>query len=159
MVQFWSTYTLEIFAAVTWGGIVRHRQSQCNVLYPAEVRDDHDITLSSSTLPITGVVDSFMHGWNRTTDLYRILEHLVERLRARKFKGATNTPDDLSRLLDPYSTGPSTVEIERAVDGIYQRLPSVFTSVHPMVGDIQMDRFGFQGEFIKDYRHRLTELN
>ena len=61
---------MDVYTATTWGFIVRHRELQCTVMYPAAV-DDEDITE-------TGIVQRkrrlcWMEGWNFTNDLYRIL--------------------------------------------------------------------------------------
>jgi hypothetical protein len=103
-VQFWSTYTLEIFTAITWGGIIRHRQAQCNVQYPAEVFDDQNITDTGCILPLDPSSESFIHGWNVTTDMYRVVEHLVDRLRLLRFQGGAIP----SPVTDLFVLNPST---------------------------------------------------
>ncbi|KAL6689710.1 hypothetical protein J3F84DRAFT_398930 [Trichoderma pleuroticola] len=59
----------------------RHRlrgQTQCQVFYPAEVYDDSDIAETDVHLRGDDHV-SFICGWNIVTDLYRILEHFVQK--------------------------------------------------------------------------------
>lgn len=58
-----------IFFIIKYGRPVRHRGSQIHVNYPAEL-DDEDI---GTGLPAAGAVaqDCPLHGWDRTTDLYR----------------------------------------------------------------------------------------
>lgn len=143
--QFWSTYTLEVFSAITWGGIIRQRESQCNVAYPAEVYDDEDITETGSTtraLP----AQSFLHGWNFTTDMYRMLEHLLDRLRSRRTLSGANTSFQATSLFatDPGPSSGQQVLEQLAV--MYDRLPPEFKAARAMTGNIELDRFGFQGE-------------
>lgn len=135
-------YTLEIFAAITWGGLVRHRQSQCNVRYPAEVWDDFSITEDGLVPPDNPERLSFLHGWNKTTDLYRILELLVDHIRARKFQN-TERPDLRSLM---YLPRLHTAEIHHAIDGIFANLPPVFKIAAVMTGNVEVDCFSFQGE-------------
>ena len=146
--QFWSTYTLEIFTAITWGGLVRHRQSQCNVLYPAEVLDDNDITDAGSYVRARD--ESFLRGWNFTTDLYKALEHLVDRLRSRRFRGGGMTlASPVESLFNVSPFEPSSQSVNAMVDEMHNGLPPVFKVVRAMTGTPEIDRFGFQGESIE----------
>jgi hypothetical protein len=76
-------YSLEDFSAIIWGGVIRCRESQCNVQYPSET-DDEQISDSTGYLskifqPMHKSIDvdpwSWLHGWNFVTDLYRTLEY------------------------------------------------------------------------------------
>jgi hypothetical protein len=131
--QFWSAYTLEVFSAITWDGVVRFRERQSNVAYPAEVFDE-DITDQG----ITPRIDpSFLQGWNHTSDMYRVLEHLVGRLKNRR-----RDPDAIS---DMFSTpGPSAAEILGHLERQFSMLPPVYRSAQVMTGDDRHDCFGFQ---------------
>ncbi|ORX34866.1 hypothetical protein BD324DRAFT_635405 [Kockovaella imperatae] len=140
---FWSTYTLEIFTAISWDGIVRHRQSQTNVRYPVEVVNDDAIS-PSGCLPASGV-STFIRGWNITTDLYRILEHLVDRMRCTQLRpspsGVARTDTVIALFTAP---GPSVKEIRQLVDATCGQLGPEFQQAHAMTGDLDMDRYGFQ---------------
>ncbi|KAL7424630.1 hypothetical protein Q5752_000314 [Cryptotrichosporon argae] len=138
---FWSTYTLEIFTAITWGGLVRHRQSMSSVAYPAETEDDEHIT-GTQCIVTPGAV-SFLRGWNATTDLYRILEYLVDRARTQRVHGGDQMAGYMAGLWQP-AIGPSTTDILALVEDIQAALPAQFKTVPPMTGDSKRDRYGFQ---------------
>lgn len=142
---FWGTYTIDVYAASTWGLTVRHREAQATVLYPAEVYDDDEITE-------TGIVPrqdrpkrpSYLVGWNFTTDLYRILEHAQSQLRQRRH----DPGDSRSRVTSLYasSSRPSPREALDLVAQLYAELPSDFKGAKAMTGNIEEDRYGFEGE-------------
>ena len=143
---FWSTYTLEIFTAISWDGIVRHRQSQTNVAYPAEVAND--AAISESGCLIAEGSSSFLQGWNTTTDLYQILEHLVDQSRATRLRASM--PDTAPPRNDVIQTlfaipGPDPARVRQLVDDMYEQLRPEFKHAHAMTSDLDMDRFGFQG--------------
>jgi hypothetical protein len=131
--QFWSAYTLEVFSAITWDGIVRFRERQSNVEYPAEVYDED---ISGQGWSSSGEA-SFLQGWNHTTDMYRVLEHLVGRLRNRR-----RAPDAISAMFP--TTEPTAVDVITLLESRYLALPSVYRSAHVMTGDHRRDSFGFQ---------------
>ena len=114
---------------------MRLRERQSNVAYPAEVYDE-DITELGWNIREPFDL-SFLHGWNFTTDMYRILEHLVGRLKNRK-----HDPDAISAMFT--TPGPTANEILDHLTKRYQALPAVFRSANVMTGDIKHDRFGFQ---------------
>lgn len=120
--------------------MVRHREAQSNVLYPAEVYDDDDITEAGIVYRRDKV--SFLVGWSYTTDLYRILEHALDQLRQR------GKPFDNSRVTALYATrsGPSVDGMLEVVDKLYAELPDEFKVAKAMTGHIDEDRYGFQGE-------------
>lgn len=133
--QFWSAYTLEIFSAITWDGVVRFREQQSNVNYPAEVYDE-DITEYGCTNRLSSDL-SFLEGWNATSDMYRVLEHLIGRLKSQR-RGA----DAISALFT--TPGPSSTEIMDLLNAKYQALPPIYRSVQAMTGERRHDCFGFQ---------------
>lgn len=128
---------------MTFGSSIRHREAQCNVDYPAEVYDDEDIRPDGvQLLPERGT--SLFKGWNFVTDLYRILEHVIN-------KSRVNPPTDqdtLSRIgLRRASDmdGPSAQNILEEIGRIYDDLPIEFKMPREMTGDALEDRYGFQG--------------
>ncbi|ORY24688.1 hypothetical protein BCR39DRAFT_566546 [Naematelia encephala] len=151
---FWAAYQNDVYHAITFGGIVRTRESQSTVLYPAEVLSDDDITPTSITLPPHTPASmspdpyksvSFLRGWNFTTDLYRILEHAVERLRARCLWSNEDPSGPVSSLFTRRNgEGPSSEEILGTVQQLYTALPSVFKDIREMCGVVEIDRFGFE---------------
>jgi hypothetical protein len=69
--------------------------------------------------------------------MYRILEHLVGRLKNRK-----REPDTISAMFS--TPGPPSNEILEHLTKRYQALPPVYRSADVMTGDIRHDCFGFQ---------------
>ena len=88
---------------------------------------------------------SWMHGWNFTTDLYRILEHVVDGTR-RKLSSANGTQEVWS-LFSPASMSEPTV-MERVLS-MYAALPPQFRETPPTTGDGTHDLFGFQSANIQ----------
>lgn len=86
-----------------------------------------------------------MHGWNFTTDLYRILEHVVDGTR-RRFSSANGTTTVWS-LFSPASMSEPTV-MERVLS-MYTALPPQFRETPPITGDMSKDLFGFQSANIQ----------
>lgn len=83
-------------------------------------------------------------GWNFTTDLYRILEHAVTRLRTRHSR---------FNLFDHSSDTPRTAEenasILRHVDTLFIALPAAFRELRPATGRAETDIYGFQAANIQ----------
>lgn len=158
--QFWSIYTLDIYASIVWGGIIRYREAHSLVRYPSEL-DDEFITPHGYGLPPvspesglrshgdTPIVSrqpvSWMHGWNFTTDLYRILEHVVDSTR-RRFS-STNGTTEVWSMFSPASMSEPTV-MERVLS-MYAALPLQFRETPPTTGDMSKDLFGFQSANIQ----------
>lgn len=88
---------------------------------------------------------SWLHGWNFTTDLYRILEHVVDGTR-RKFSSANGTQEVWS-LFSPASMSEPAV-MERVLS-MYSALPLQFRETPPTTGDTSKDLFGFQSANIQ----------
>lgn len=88
---------------------------------------------------------SWMHGWNFTTDLYRILEHVVDGTR-RRFSSANGTQEVWS-LFSPASMSEPAV-MERVLS-MYSSLPPQFRETPPTTGDMSKDLFGFQSANIQ----------
>jgi len=119
---------------------VRFRESQSNVTYPEDIPF---AAISSSSTGITYPPPqqvSFMRGWNFTTDMYRILEHIIARVRASK------PPDPGAAFLEDLFKPqyPSSKEVLDRLDHMHSGLPEVFKSVQPMTGNLRTDRYGFQ---------------
>lgn len=80
-----------------------------------------------------------MVGWNFTTDLYRILEHDVTRLRSRSSKLHTlmehRTPTGLSMFSHDHL---------QKINELYSLLPPAFKELRPVTGDPAKDIYGFQ---------------
>jgi hypothetical protein len=110
------------------------------------VYDDEDISATEINLmPHEFGSVSWLKGWNFTTDLYRILEHAIERVRMRRHVQDPD-PGGVVSCLFQSKAGPSSAEISRAVAKMYEDLPSEFRAAKAMSGDPKRDRLGFQGE-------------
>lgn len=135
-----------MYLAVIFGSSVRQRGTSQNlVLYPAEVYDDGDISESGVLLRDHEHV-SFIRGWNFVTDLYRILEHFIEK--ARRHPPDQNRPADSVTRLFP-GTGDwerwSGSDVLQAAEDMYNTLPVQLREARLATGDMHQDRYGFQG--------------
>ncbi|WVQ71063.1 hypothetical protein IAR50_000588 [Cryptococcus sp. DSM 104548] len=144
---FWLAYQLDVYSATTWGGIIRHRESQSTVLYPTEVFSDEEITptgIVTSTNPNRPV--SFLRGWNFTVDLYRILEHAVSRLRTRNH--TFDAGNQIAAMFLDGRVGSNAelkpIELLVMVEKLYNDLPPELKGTSEMTGDVEKDRYGFQ---------------
>ncbi|TKA27513.1 hypothetical protein B0A50_04343 [Salinomyces thailandicus] len=152
---FWSIYTLDIFTSIVWGGVIRSREYQSNVSYPSEVDDDmfDDSGFASTdiapsilgTSPGTGQPNalniSWLAGRNFVIDLYRVMEHVLMRLPARRSRAPRQT------LIDNVLQVSDSLSQEAVLDSVvqmYADLPQCFKATNPMTSKPRMDRFGFQ---------------
>lgn len=141
--QYWSMYTLEVFTATIWGGIIRCREAQSAVSYPAELDDEmiaNDPTDVTMIVPRPNSRLCFLKGWNYTTDLYRILEHAVDRFRRRRNLG--NSP--VGTLLDMSATSSSPQTILELVKVMHSKLPPRLLSINHIGTNLFEDHFNFQ---------------
>lgn len=143
-----------------WGGVTRYREAHSLVRYPTEV-DDEFITIygygvpnlspeTNSLSPSNVTIVSrqpvaWLRGWNFTTDLYRILEHVIDGNR-RCFSSANGTTQVWS-LFNPLTISEPAV-MDRVLT-MYSALPSQFRETPPMTGDMSKDFFGFQSANIQ----------
>lgn len=142
-----------------WGGVVRYREAHSLVRYPVELNDEF-ITHQGYSMPTVSPISnassvnladgsrppvSWLHGWNFTTDLYRILEHVVDGTR-RRFSSANGTQEVWSLFSPANMSEPAVME---RVLSMYAALPSQFRETPPTTGDIGKDLFGFQSANIQ----------
>jgi len=140
--------------------VIRYREAHSLVRYPTEVDDDYITAQGYSMQPVSpqpstispsdsSVISRqslcWMQGWNFTTDLYRILEHVVDGTR-RRFSSANGTQEVWS-LFSPATMSESAV-MERVLS-MYSALPSQFRETPPTTGDMGRDLFGFQSANIQ----------
>ncbi|KAL4793114.1 hypothetical protein BDV19DRAFT_232982 [Aspergillus venezuelensis] len=146
---FWSIYTLDVYASIVWGGVIRHREAQSNVRYPGEVVRDDFIskyhTVSPEQKGHTGdpMPEDWIYGWNFITDMYRILEHAVDSER----KPVNNGVTDVWSLFRPAQAAGSWLMDH--VLSMYSALPPKFREIRPVTGDLSHDIFGFQSANIQ----------
>ncbi|CEO58269.1 hypothetical protein PMG11_03000 [Penicillium brasilianum] len=157
---FWSIYTFDIYSTIVWGGVIRYREAHSLVRYPSEL-DDEFITDRGYGVPtvspgpnslLTGKVTvvsrqptPWLRGWNFTTDLYRILEHIVDGNR-RRFSPANGTTQVWSLFNSSSISEPAVMD---QVLAMYSALPSQFRETPPTTGDMSKDLFGFQAANIQ----------
>ncbi|GKZ30806.1 hypothetical protein AbraIFM66951_008136 [Aspergillus brasiliensis] len=157
---FWSIYTLDIYSTIVWGGVIRYREAHSLVRYPSEL-DDEFITdrgygvpsvspgfnslLTSNVTVVSRQPTPWLRGWNFTTDLYRILEHIVDCNR-RRFSSANGTTPVWSLFNSSSMSEPAVMD---RVLAMYSALPSQFRETPPTTGDMSKDVFGFQSANIQ----------
>ncbi|KAI5204999.1 hypothetical protein E4T38_04559 [Aureobasidium subglaciale] len=136
---FWSTYTLDIFSSIIWGGFARSREACFNVCYPTECDDEY----FGDKQPLASDIHkdhSWLKGWNFVTDLYRILEHAVDRL--GHLRNPVKRTPSIYGHVDQGS--PRHASILTHIMTLYEQLPSVFKATQPLTGQLERDLFGFQ---------------
>jgi hypothetical protein len=152
---FWSVYTLDVFTSIVWEGVVRSREFQSNVSYPAEIDDDMfddmgvGITpLSQGTtnnLPGQGQSNaqniSWIAGRNFVIDLYRIIEHIMMRFSARKIRAQRQLLID--KVLQTENVLPQEA-VRNIVMQMYANVPQCLKETNPVTSKPRLDRFGFQ---------------
>lgn len=150
---FWSMYTLEIYASIIWNGMTRVREQQVNVAYTTELDDElfsdrgynQKVQSPGDMRPSPGSTrgevgsTSWLCGWNFTTDLYRVLEHVITNFRDRK-RHQGSFPMDM--FVDRSAVSVSSVR--DSVMRLYANLPQCFKEVSQVTCDPASDRYGFQ---------------
>jgi hypothetical protein len=136
---FWSMYTLDIFSTVVYKSVIRCREQQSNVKYTTELDDVYfdnsayrvDPQSPVGTSPASNAApNSWLHGWNITTDLWRLLEHVVIKLHSHSRRKRS-----FLEVVNAFETSLSAEGLQREVDSIYFTLPSHFRNISDMTGD------------------------
>ncbi|KAK3297925.1 uncharacterized protein B0H64DRAFT_134349 [Chaetomium fimeti] len=130
---YWSMYTLDVYSSIVWDGCIHYQESQARVEYPSGRSDTDTQDSNDATHWITG--------WNFTTDLYRILEHNLTRLRSRSSK--------FNLLGDVASSVSLPLTSQHRVAELYSALPPAFKQLQPATGDPARDIYGFQAANIQ----------
>lgn len=133
ILQYWSMYTLDVYSSVIWDGWIHYGESPSRVEYPTGRFDAESQDLEQG--------DHWIVGWNFTTDLYRVLEHSLGRLRSRSSR--FNLVSDLA------GTDSVSLTSQHRVSHLYDSLPVVFKQLQPATGDAGRDIYGFQSANIK----------
>ncbi|KAG9665113.1 hypothetical protein KCU95_g18677, partial [Aureobasidium melanogenum] len=141
---YWGSYTLEVFTAVVWNCFIRTQEVHLNVRYPNEY-DDGTIASTKIEAPPGQHRVSWLVGWNFTIDLYRVLEHVVNKARAKRFN------HDDRRSVDSLVFGDAFSEksVMATMLNMYYALPPQFKSTPPMTGDPTQDIYAFQAANIQ----------
>lgn len=83
---------------------------------------------------------SWLHGWNFTTELYRILEHAMDDFHRRRPQNiGPLSPSDLF-----VRDAPSQSVVLEKVMSMHAELPDRFKETRTVVSDMIEDRFSFQ---------------
>ncbi|TLD05672.1 hypothetical protein E2P81_ATG10370 [Venturia nashicola] len=132
---FWSAYTLDVFTSLIWKGPIHSSEAMFNVSYPSQ----DDLLYRSESLDpvrITKAKPSWLYGWNVITDLYRLLEYVLHRLRPTPQRPMTcfHTDDNLQ----------ATTTLLQQVTDMYNGLPSIFKSTRLPTNDVSEDLYSFQ---------------
>lgn len=135
-ILFWSTYTLDVFTSLIWKGAVRGSEVSFNVSYPSgyEFVDGVDSTDSVRT-PDMG--PSWLEGWNFVTDLYRLLERMLQHLRPKPQR----TPALCFGINDGWHMEASLLD---SVTAMYDKLPTIFKSTRFPTNESFKDLYSFQ---------------
>ncbi|KAK5119051.1 hypothetical protein LTR62_000262 [Meristemomyces frigidus] len=140
---YWSMYTLQVYVAVVFDGLVMTQEIHSNVKYPSAV--DEDITVKNG-LAAPDTEENWLQGWNFTTDLYRVLEYSITRM--RRLREGRLDRVSVVRLLDPVDL-PDSVVMDNVI-GLYYQLSARFRNYNvPITGDQNQDMFGFQAANIQ----------
>lgn len=136
---FWSTYTLDVFSSIIWGGVVKGREACYSVRYPIECNDE---AFSDAVAPEQAPFEAscWLRGWNFVTDLYRKLEHTVDSL--GNLRDLALTPS-ATNAIEPSARVTGSAVLSNAMD-LYNQLPPVFKDIQPITGRLNTDLFGFQ---------------
>ncbi|THX63288.1 hypothetical protein D6C97_05671 [Aureobasidium pullulans] len=141
---YWGSYTLEVYTAVVWNCFIRTQEVHLNVRYPNEY-DDGTMANTNIEAPPGQHRVSWLVGWNFTIDLYRVLEHVVNKARAKRFN------HDDRRSVDSLVFGDAFSEksVMATMLNMYYALPPQFKSTPPMTGDPAQDIYAFQAANIQ----------
>lgn len=139
---FWSTYTLDIYSAVVWNCFLRSQELHTTVQYPRETKDDK---FHMELFTESGRSVSWLEGFNFSLDLYRVLEHVIGKARAKQFK------HDDRRSVETlvFESSSSDRNVMHNVLHMYYELPRQFKETSQATGDMKRDIFGFQAANIQ----------
>jgi hypothetical protein len=135
---YWSMYKLDALTAVVFNGVFKFQEMSANVRYPSEV-DDEQITPTSCLSTPEG---NWLRGWNLTTDLFRVLEHTVKRVRSAQQSSRADMSPALYLLVADRFNGALVME---GVVRLYNELPARFKDYGVRAtGNAAEDLYGFQ---------------
>ncbi|KAK1957248.1 hypothetical protein LY78DRAFT_403306 [Colletotrichum sublineola] len=136
---FWSMYRLEVHAALIDGHVIRCPELQCAVAYPQQVDGLAGIIDASGQTEKTRFRHgSWLTGWNYITDLYRVLEHVIVRMRKDRLKALDRGPIEHEPLMPP---------IDKLLERVLEKkgnLPPYATLAFPASHDVEANLCGFQ---------------
>jgi len=135
---YWCAYSLDVYSATIWNCFFRSQEEHTNVRYPGEP--------PSESLPESHPANpSWIVGWNFATDLYRVLEHTLSKVRARKFFHDDRRQVDGLVFQEQFDD----TKVMQTILGMYYELPPQFKETPPMTGDMRKDIFAYQAANIQ----------
>lgn len=139
---YWCTYMLDVYSAIVWNCFLRGQEIHAYVRYPNDVNEENLITNLSpgASSPVSWII-----GWNFSLDLYRVLEHVVNKARTKKFHHDDRRSVDSLVFADTFSDR----DVMQTMLNMYYELPRQFKETLPMTGDLRKDIFGFQAANIQ----------
>lgn len=141
---YWATYMLDVYSAVVWNCFLRSQEIHAYVRYPNDTSDEKLSEISPRQPRLEKAV-SWLVGWNFALDLYRVLEHVVNKARAKKFTHDDRRSVDNLVFADTFSDR----DVMQTMLNMYYELPRQFKETPPMTGDLRKDIFGFQAANIQ----------
>ncbi|RMZ10943.1 hypothetical protein D0860_03597 [Hortaea werneckii] len=139
---FWTMYSLDIYCSVVFDSVMKSQENPSNVRYPSEINDED---LLSGTFPTTNE-DNWLRGFNFTTDLYRILEHSIKRV--RRTKPVRDDRISITRLLIADNI-PEAQVMDSVVSLFYQLPPALKDYSLRQGSDKYQSYMGFQAANIQ----------
>ncbi|KAI6877649.1 hypothetical protein KC363_g8900 [Hortaea werneckii] len=139
---FWTMYSLDIYCSVVFDSVMKSQENHSNVRYPSEINDED---LLSGTFPTTNE-DNWLRGFNFTTDLYRILEHSIKRV--RRTKPVRDDRISITRLLIADNI-PEAQVMDSVVSLFYQLPPALKDYSLRQGNDKYQSYMGFQAANIQ----------
>jgi hypothetical protein len=125
----WAMYRLEVQTACVLGSLVRCSETQCDVGYPSGPH--HPAFIPGRE----GQFEDWFSGWNATTDLYRVLEHVVSNFRSTRRSTSAMFPE---------SSGTDADLVKEKLAKIQEQLLPQFGAVSSRSTDSGRNRCGFQ---------------
>lgn len=140
---YWSMYNLDVLVAVVFNGVMKFQETSANVQYPTEI-DDGELTAFDCA---PGPEGNWLRGWNFVTDLYRVLEHTIKRVRRNH---QTHWADRIT-VTHLFGTERfNDLQVAEGVWSLYCQLPERFRNfAAPVTGDALEDLYGFQAANIQ----------
>ncbi|KXS93671.1 hypothetical protein AC579_3591 [Pseudocercospora musae] len=139
---FWAMYCFDVYLSVVFNTMLKTQETHSNVCYPSEASDEE----ISAGLASTSNGNHWLRGWNFATDLYRVLEHTIKRIRSNRQR----RDDRISIVRMMISDTIPDLQIMENVVNLYYQIPPRFKDFRaPVVGDRSHDIFGFQAANIQ----------
>lgn len=139
---FWCVYTMDVYAAVVWNCFLRSQEIHAKVRYPGPLDDEKgDPTVTDQGgNPVT-----WLQGWTFSVDLYRVLEHALNKARAKKCQHEDRRNVDKLMFIDSVPDK----EVMPTVLRMYYELPLAFKETPVMGENSSRSLYAFQAANIQ----------